>query len=166
MAMLSKDINELTGAVIGAAIEVHRFLGPGLLESAYEKCLSRELALREIEFMQQKELPLNYKGVNVDCGFRIDLLIEGKLVVELKSCDQLLPIHEAQLLTYLKLSGIKYGLLIIQEQTFNGEARLWRSSTTDLSIRLQPTDVVLFKRLRSLFMQTWEQRRRSRNLDT
>jgi GxxExxY protein len=106
------DINELTGKVIGAAIEVHRILGPGLLESAYEECLCYELIQREIVFERQKELPLNYKRIKLDCGFRLDIMIPGRLIIELKSCENLQPIHEAQLLTYLKLTGIKLGLLI------------------------------------------------------
>ena len=107
-----KDINDLTGAVIGAAIEVHRVLGPGLLESAYEECLCFELEARGIAYKRQQDLPINYKGNKLDCGYRLDLLIEDKLIVELKSCEHLLPIHEAQLLTYLRLSEKKIGLLI------------------------------------------------------
>ena len=107
-----KDINELTGAVIGAAIEVHKVIGPGLLESTYEVCLCREFELRKFPFEKQKELPVEYKGVRLDCGYRLDIIIANKLIVELKACDRLLPIHEAQLLTYLKLTGIKTGLLI------------------------------------------------------
>ena len=106
------DINKLTGEVIGAAIEIHKILGPGLLESVYEKCLCRELELRNIPYENQQDLPVNYKGVDLDCGYRLDIIISNRLVVELKACDKLLPIHEAQLLTYLKLTGIKYGLLI------------------------------------------------------
>jgi len=106
------DINDLTGKVIGAAIEVHKFLGPGLLESTYEKCLCRELELRKFFFERQKELPVEYKGVKLDCGYRLDILVENRLIVELKACESLQPIHEAQLLTYLKLTGIKVGLLI------------------------------------------------------
>ena len=106
------DINKLTGEVIGAAIEVHKILGPGLLESIYEECYCRELGLRNISFARQKELPIEYKGIKLDCGYRIDIVVLDRLVVELKACDSLLPIHEAQLLTYLKLTGIKYGLLI------------------------------------------------------
>ncbi len=107
-----QTINELTRAVIGAAIEVHRALGPGLLESAYQECLCRELALRGIAFHRERSLPLEYKGIRLDCGYRLDLLVENKLVVEVKSIDVLAPIHEAQLLTYLKLGGWKIGLLI------------------------------------------------------
>ena len=106
------DINHLTGKVIGAAIEVHKTLGPGLLESAYEECLCRELQLSKISYERQKSLPVEYKGVLIDCGYRLDLVVEGRLIIELKSCDTLQPIHEAQLLTYLKLANIKVGLLI------------------------------------------------------
>ncbi len=104
--------NEITQHVIGAAIEVHRQLGPGLLESAYEECLCHELALRKITFERQKPIPLVYKEVKLDCGYRLDLLVEERIVVELKSVDGLGPIHEAIVLTYLKLSGHKLGLLI------------------------------------------------------
>ncbi len=106
------DINALTGKVIGAAIEVHRTLGPGLLESTYEECLCHELNLRKIKFERQKEIPIDYKGIKLDCGYRLDLLINKRLILELKCCESLQPIHEAQLLTYLKLTGIKIGLLI------------------------------------------------------
>ncbi len=108
------DINKLTGLVIGAAIEVHKALGPGLLESAYEECLCRELELelKGIPFERQKELPIEYRGAKLDCGYRLDIVVAGRLILELKACESLQPIHEAQLLTYLKLTGIKYGLLI------------------------------------------------------
>jgi len=106
------DINHLTGKVIGAAIEVHKTLGPGLLESVYEECLCRELQLIKFSYERQKSLPVEYKGAMLDCGYRLDLVVEGRLIVELKSCDTLQPIHEAQLLTYLKLTNIKVGLLI------------------------------------------------------
>ncbi|MFH1147044.1 MAG: GxxExxY protein [Pseudomonadota bacterium] len=106
------EINDLTSLVIGAAIEVHKALGPGLLESVYEQCLCRELELRKIPFEQQKVLPLEYKGLRLDCGYRMDILVDKTLIVELKACDDLQPIHEAQLLTYLKLTGLKIGLLI------------------------------------------------------
>jgi GxxExxY protein len=98
--------------VIGACIEIHRHLGPGLLESAYEECLCHELSLAGVKFERQKTLPVSYKSVKLDCGYRLDVVLEGSLIVELKTVDQLLPIHEAQLLTYLKLSGISLGLLI------------------------------------------------------
>ena len=106
------DINDLTGKVIGAAIEVHKALGPGLLESAYEECLSHELDLKKIQYERQKPLPVQYKDVKLDCGYRLDLIVENRLIVELKACESLLPIYEAQLLTYLKLTNIKVGLLI------------------------------------------------------
>ena len=105
-------INDLTGQVIGAAIEVHKELGPGLLESAYEECLCTELELRDIPYERQQELPVIYKGNEVSCSYKLDVIVENKLILELKSCDTLLPIHEAQLLTYLKLAKIKTGLLI------------------------------------------------------
>jgi|SRR5579859_536515 len=104
--------SELTRSIIGAAIEVHKLLGPGLLESAYEDCLCHELALRKIHFEKQKPIPLVYKGTKLECGFRLDLLVEGRVVVELKSVDGLAPIHEAIMLTYLRLSGHTLGLLI------------------------------------------------------
>jgi len=106
------DLNRLTGEVIGAAIEVHKVLGPGLLENVYEKCLCRELELRGVSHESQKDLPVKYKGVELDCGYRMDVVVSNELVVELKACDSLLPIHEAQLLTYLKLTKTKLGLLI------------------------------------------------------
>ena len=106
------ELNDLTGRIIGAAIEVHKILGPGLLESVYEECLSHELGVVQIPFERQKEIPIEYKGVKLSCGYRIDLLVDGRVIVEIKSCDTILPIHEAQLLTYLKLTGLKIGLLI------------------------------------------------------
>jgi GxxExxY protein len=102
----------LTGAIIAAAIEVHRRLGPGLLESAYQACLAREFALRDVAFEQEQHLPVQYKGIALDCGYRLDFLVEKKVIVELKAVDRLLPVHEAQLLTYLKLTKCKVGLLI------------------------------------------------------
>jgi len=106
------EFDDLSNRVIGCALEVHKTLGPGLLESTYEQCLARELALAEIAFRLQASLPVNYKGIKLDCGYRIDLLVEEQLIVGAKSVEQLLPIHEAQLLTYLKLSGHHIGLLI------------------------------------------------------
>jgi len=106
------DINDLTREVISAAIEVHKTLGPGLLESAYEQCLCHEFDLRGISYERQKELPVEYKGVKLDCGYRLDVLVENRLIVELKACESLEKIHEAQLLTYLKLTNIRIGLLI------------------------------------------------------
>jgi GxxExxY protein len=106
------DINKLTGEVIASAIEVHKILGPGLLESTYEECLCRELGLRKIFFERQKELQIVYKGFSLDCGYRLDVIVDSRLILELKACESLLPIHQAQLLTYLKLTGMKVGLLI------------------------------------------------------
>ena len=103
---------ELTEKVIGAAIEVHRALGPGLLESAYEECLCRELDLRGLAFQRQVPLPVEYKGVKLDCGYRLDLIVQNSVVLELKCVDHILPVHEAQLLTYLKLTGKRIGLII------------------------------------------------------
>ncbi len=102
----------LTREVIGAAMEVHAALGPGLLESAYESCLAHELLLREIPIRRQLELPLQYKQARVDCGFRIDLLAANEIVVELKCIEKVLPIHLAQLMTYMKLAEKRVGLLI------------------------------------------------------
>ncbi|WP_394848066.1 GxxExxY protein [Pendulispora brunnea] len=99
-------------AVIGACIEVHRYLGPGLLESAYEECVAYELRERGLRFERQRPLPLEYKGVKLECGYRLDLVVEESLIVELKCVERLLPIHEAQLLTYLRLSGLRTGLLV------------------------------------------------------
>lgn len=104
--------NELSNVVIGAAIEVHRELGPGLLESAYEMCLARELSLRGIAVRRQVQLPITYKGLSLDTGLKIDLLVEELLIVELKTVDAFHPIHEAQLLTYLRMSRLWLGLLI------------------------------------------------------
>ena len=105
-------VNEITKIVIGAAIEVHKNLGPGLLESAYEECLARELALQGVAFTKQEGLPLEYKGVKCDVGYRIDLFVEGLVVIEVKSVEAVIPVHKAQLLTYLKHTGAKVGLLI------------------------------------------------------
>jgi GxxExxY protein len=105
-------VNQITSRIIGAAIEVHRRLGPGLLESAYEECLARELLLRKIRFERQRPLPLEYKGIRLQCGYRVDLLVEWLVVIEVKSIDAIAPIHEAQLLTYLRLGGWEVGLLI------------------------------------------------------
>ena len=104
--------NEITHEIIGAAIEVHKLLGPGLLESAYEACLRHEFAIRKIGFQKQKPVPLVYKEIKLACGFRLDLLVEKRVVVELKSVDAIAPIHEAIMLTYLRLSGHTLGLLI------------------------------------------------------
>lgn len=106
------ELNSITEQIIGAAIEVHGALGPGLLESAYEECLCRELSLRDIPFERQKPLPVEYKGCRLDCGYRLDLLVAAAVVVEIKAVEAIDPIHEARLLTYLKLGGWKLGLLI------------------------------------------------------
>jgi len=105
-------INELTSKIIGAAIEVHTILGPGLLESAYEKCLCYELGQRGLRFDRQRSLPIMYKEHQLDCGYRLDVVVQNTVILELKSCDQIEPIHKAQLLTYLRLSGLKLGLLL------------------------------------------------------
>ncbi|MBA7643125.1 hypothetical protein ES703_50837 [subsurface metagenome] len=107
-----KRLNQITESIIGAAIEVHRALGPGLRESAYEACLAFELAEQGLKIEQQKPLPLVYREVKLDCGYRIDLLVEKAVIVEIKVVDRLAPIHKAQLLSYLKLSGYNVGLLI------------------------------------------------------
>lgn len=106
------QINEITRSIIGAAIEVHRQLGPGLLESAYHECLARELVVRRIPFQRERPLPLEYKGIRLDCGYRIDLLVASSVVVEVKAIEAIAPVHEAQLLTYLRLGGWQVGLLI------------------------------------------------------
>jgi GxxExxY protein len=105
------DVNQLSDVVIGAAIDVHNILGPGLLESAYETCLCHELELRGIKFQKQLKLPVEYKDVLLDCGYRLDVLLEDKIVVELKPVEKILPIHDAQLLTYLKLGGWPLGII-------------------------------------------------------
>ncbi len=108
----TEEENSLTGKIIGAAIDVHRILGPGLLESAYEACLIYELRLRKLKVENQKALPVFYKDVMLDCGYRVDLVVEDQVIVEIKSVAGIARIHEAQLLSYLKLSDCKYGLLI------------------------------------------------------
>ena len=108
----ARRFDELTDRVIGACIEVHRCLGPGLLESAYEECLCHELSLRGLAFERQVPLPVQYKDVKLDCGYRLDIVVERQLLLELKTVEALLPIHQAQLLTYLKLSGLPFGLLV------------------------------------------------------
>ena len=103
---------ELTRGIVGAAIEVHKELGPGLLESAYEECLCHELSLRKIRFRRQVPLPVVYKGVRLDCGYRLDLVVEDCVVLELKRVEEISPLHEAQLLTYLRLARKKVGILL------------------------------------------------------
>jgi GxxExxY protein len=104
--------DQRTAPIIGAAIDVHRHLGPGLLESAYAQCLCHELHLRGLPFQYQIDLPVSYKGIKLDCGYKIDLIVSNEVIVELKAIERILPVHEAQLLTYLKLSGKPVGLLI------------------------------------------------------
>jgi GxxExxY protein len=106
------DINQLTEAVIGACIEVHRNIGPGLLESAYHQCLCHELTLRSIPFQREFPFPVNYKGTHLDCGYKADLIVDGRLLLELKSVDAIHSVHEAQLMTYLRLGVWEVGLII------------------------------------------------------
>ena len=124
--------NQLTHVIIGAAIEVHRHLGPGLLESAYEACLSHELLSLGLAVDRQRALPVNYKGVRVDCGYRLDLVVENRVICELKTVDRLHELHHAQILSYLKLSGIQLGLLI------NFNQRVLRSGIKRFTITPQP----------------------------
>ena len=106
------DLNELTGAIIGAAIEVHRNLGPGLLESAYESCLLWELRQKDLKVETQVPVPIRYKGIQLDAGYRIDLLVQDKIIVEMKAIDKIQPIHTAQVLTYLKMTNLKMALIL------------------------------------------------------
>jgi GxxExxY protein len=106
------NLNALTEQIIGAALEIHKALGPGLLESAYEECLCHELAQRDLHFLRQRPVPIEYRGVRLDCGYRLDLLVEDLVVVEIKAVDQLTPVHLAQLRTYLRLSDFPIGLLM------------------------------------------------------
>jgi GxxExxY protein len=103
---------ELTQQIIGAAIEVHRAIGPGLLENVYEECLCHELTLRGISFQRQTPIPVVYKGKNLDCSYRLDLIVEDKVILELKCINRVLPVHEAQLLTYMKLMNMRVGFII------------------------------------------------------
>ncbi len=112
MGLIEHATNKLSDVTIGASIEVHRHLGPGLLESSYQACLCRELELRRIAYKSQVPLPLKYKGMHLSKGYIIDLLIENSLVVEIKSVDKLLPLHSAQLITYMRLQGATSGLLM------------------------------------------------------
>ena len=110
--MTDAELNELSRNLIGACIEVHKYLGPGLMESAYQECLCHELSLREISYVKEYDISIEYKGVTIPTKLRADMLIEGSVIMELKSVSELLPVHEAQLLTYLKLTGCQLGLLI------------------------------------------------------
>ncbi|HXZ02518.1 MAG TPA: GxxExxY protein [Stellaceae bacterium] len=107
-----RENDPLTEEIIGRAIEVHRHLGPGLLESAYEECLCLELKQAGLAFQRQVPLPIVYKTVRLDCGYRLDIVVARKVILELKTVERLLPVHEAQVLTYLKLSGVGIGLLL------------------------------------------------------
>ncbi len=109
---MNPHLNQLSHEIIGAAIEVHRTLGPGLLESSYHECLCRELFVRGMPFEKERPLPLEYKGIHLECGYRIDILVAGLVVVEVKSVEALAPIHDAQLLTYLRIGGYQLGLLL------------------------------------------------------
>ena len=106
------DEDKISNQIIGAAIEVHRALGPGLLESAYEECLCREFLLKNIPFERQAGVPVVYKGVSLDCGYRLDIVVAGLVIIELKTIKRFEPIHDAQLLTYLKLTKLKLGVLL------------------------------------------------------
>ena len=105
-------MNKLSSRIIGAAIEVHKALGPGLLESAYEECICHELSIGGLSLERQKPLAVRYKGINLDCSYRLDIVVEDKIILELKACEKVEPIHKAQLLTYLKLSGLHLGLVL------------------------------------------------------
>jgi GxxExxY protein len=129
--MREAEAGALTKEIVGAAIEVHRTLGPGLLESVYETCLCHELEVRGLEFERQKALPVVYKGVELDCGCRLDLLISGAGVVEIKAVEDLLPVHDAQVLTYLKLGGWSVALLI------NFNVRLLKNGIRRIVLGLQ-----------------------------
>jgi GxxExxY protein len=107
-----KECNKISGTILGAAIKVHQTLGPGLLESTYEACLAYELTARDMRLERKKRLPVVYDGIRIECGYRIDLLVESLVIVELKSVEKLLPIHDAQLLSYLKLARVHLGRLI------------------------------------------------------
>ena len=137
---MASDNDRLTERVIGLAIEVHRQLGPGLLESAYEECLCFELRRAELAFRRQVALPVVYKSVRLDCGYRLDVVVEERLILELKTVERLLPIHEAQVITYLRLSGIPAGLLL----NFNtavlkqGLRRLMLAGGTDRDLIVSP----------------------------
>jgi GxxExxY protein len=115
---MGRPINEITEEIIGAAIQVHRELGPGLLESAYEACLVHELSERGLVVEQQKPIPLRYHGLELDCAYRLDILVEGAVIVEVKAVEKVLPLHEAQLLSYLRLTKCSIGLLLNFNVTF------------------------------------------------
>ncbi len=124
-----RRFGDCSGRVIGACIEVHQALGPGLLESAYEHCLARELEIAGLRFTRQRVVPVSYKGVELECGYRLDFVVEDELVLEIKAVEQLLPVHDAQLITYLKLTGVPAGLLVNfhAETIKQGLRRLFRT---------------------------------------
>lgn len=128
---------ELTERVIGAAIEVHRALGPGLLESAYEECLCHEFHLRGILFERQVPLPVQYKGVKLDCGYRLDMIVESAVVIEIKCLEHILPVHEAQLLTYLKMTGKRVGLILNFNSSVLTRAELSERSYNSVALCLR-----------------------------
>src|SRR5438045_7885650 len=109
---MREELNAITGAIIGAAIDVHKEIGPGLLESAYQQCLEYELSQRGLNVEAERPVPVVYRGITLECGYRLDLLVENAVVVELKTVDKLVPIHEAQLMSYLKLQDLHVGLII------------------------------------------------------
>ena len=135
------DSDPLTEKVIGLAIEVHRQLGPGLLESAYEECLCYELAPAELVFRRQVALPIVYKSVRLDCGYRLDIVVENRVILELKTVERLMPIHEAQVITYLRLTGIRTGLLLNCNSAVlkHGIRRLMRSGGSDRNLTVSPS---------------------------
>ena len=112
MKSMKKDFSKFSDGVIGCAIEVHRELGPGLLESTYQQCLARELQINKFSFTMEHPVAVSYKGLHLDCGYRVDLFVENELVVELKSVEEIKPVHSAQILTYMKHLKVKYGLLV------------------------------------------------------
>ena len=109
---LPDELNRISGEIVDAAFRVHKTLGPGLLESAYEACMAHEMSLRNLNFRTQVVLPVVYEGVKLDAGFRIDMLVEDQVIVEMKAVEKIIPLHEAQLMTYLRLSNLRLGLLI------------------------------------------------------
>ena len=113
MKSMKREFSKLSNDVIGCALEVHRILGPGLLESTYEQCLAHKLQLSSIDFKLQHPMPVEYKGIRLDCGYRIDIFVQDKIILELKSVDELKGVHEAQLLTYMKLTEVEQGFLMI-----------------------------------------------------
>lgn len=112
MEPIPTGLNRIAREIVDAAFKVHKTLGPGLLESAYEACMAHELSLRNLDFRTQVVLPVVYEGVKLDAGFRLDMLVEERVIVEMKAVEKIIPLHEAQLLTYLRLSGLRLGLLI------------------------------------------------------